>query len=37
MALKSLSVDKLLKLKRDVEATLVSKVREQRRELDWSF
>jgi DNA-binding protein H-NS len=34
MALKSLSVDNLLKLKRDVEAALASKVREQRRELE---
>jgi DNA-binding protein H-NS len=34
MALKSLSVDKLLKLKSDVEAALASKVREQRRELE---
>ena len=34
MALKSLSVDKLLKLKSDVEAALASKVSEQRRELE---
>ena len=34
MALKSLSVDKLLKLKSEVEAALASKVREQRRELE---
>jgi DNA-binding protein H-NS len=37
MALKSLSVDKLLKLKSEVEASLASKVREQRRELGWAF
>ena len=34
MALKSMSIDKLMKLKSDIEATLASKVTEQRRALE---